>query len=326
VSGGANSGSAKGTFPEIDHPLSIVFASLSFVYAIGLLIVNLNLRAKGLSEVDLARPGYLLVGGLWTFLVVTPLSFYYLPSWCRAERRQMNEEIREGAHFVSWLLIKIWRVWRFSFYVVGYFFIVIYIALYITGWKLGCIGYSEYFFALFLGVLSAGSLVRVFSAAIDHTRTFPETNGKFRPLAFEALGAMALLVFALIFYSVWAYPHIMRGYGGGYELKVELALSDPSPSSVPWNCADIQISPDGKLVGPALLVLENSSYLFLETDPDSLVESKNKAEKTSVPCPETTEQQKTISIKRESVATVLIVGNSRIGLGYQLIQRLCRHF
>jgi hypothetical protein len=305
VSGEANSGSRI----SISELTPIVLASLSLVYAIGLLIVNLNLRAKGISEVDLARPSYLLVGGLWTFLVATLLSSYYgFRYWLPAEWHQIKEGRRKGARFGGNLWSQIKRASRIGYFLVIPFVAVVVITLYITGWKLDHGGNIKYVLPIVFSAISAGVLVRL----LVHTRTFRETNGKFGHLTFEALGAIVLLFCALIFYSLFTYPHIMRGYGGGYELQVDLVLSPPSPSSIPWNCTDIHISPDRILVGPALLVLETDSDLFLETDPDLPVQSK--AGKTSVPsCPESADLQNTIRIRRESVATVLIVGNPRIG-------------
>jgi hypothetical protein len=54
-----------------------VVPALGFIYATGLFVVNLNLRREGIIDLDLAKPGYLIVGGLWAVLTGTLLCFYF---------------------------------------------------------------------------------------------------------------------------------------------------------------------------------------------------------------------------------------------------------
>jgi hypothetical protein len=53
--------SARRFFPAISELTPIFLVGLGFMYAMGLLIVNLSLHSKEIVEIDLAKPGYLLV-------------------------------------------------------------------------------------------------------------------------------------------------------------------------------------------------------------------------------------------------------------------------
>lgn len=272
--------SAKRFSPTISGLTRFIFVGLGLMYAIGLLIVNLNLRTKGLVQLDLARPGYLLVGGLYTLLVGSLLSLYYLT---RAEL----EELRGGK---VWRKITWERVGRWGYLagaILGFFVF----SLFITGWKLGLVSGAKYLLAIVFIAL-------VYVPSRRDRATFRNflRDGKFGPGLFvEILTTIMAVLITLAAYSLWVYPHILRGVGGAYEPIVELVLS--ASSSIPWKSATIATSSDGKLVGPVGLVLETDSELFVESESQS--KSQNAGGKKTI-----------IAIRRESLSAILYTWES----------------
>src|SRR5438552_2903440 len=61
-------GSAIGAYVAQLAQVSIV--GLGVLYAIGLLVVNLDLARHGVVNLDLARPEYVMAGGLWLFMAL----------------------------------------------------------------------------------------------------------------------------------------------------------------------------------------------------------------------------------------------------------------
>src|SRR3989338_6954425 len=65
--------------------------SLGLLYAVGLLIVNLDLARYGLVSLDLARPEYLITGGLYALLCGLPLV-----AWDIAASKHRTETANSG--------------------------------------------------------------------------------------------------------------------------------------------------------------------------------------------------------------------------------------
>jgi len=85
---GANM-AAKDTFSEneswwdrVTRDLALdVAATLAVLYAVGLLIVNVDLGRHGVVAVDLARPEYIMVGLLWAILQLFTIAVILFVIW-----------------------------------------------------------------------------------------------------------------------------------------------------------------------------------------------------------------------------------------------------
>lgn len=265
-------------FRAISELSPFVVVAIGLIYTVGLFIVNLNLRTEGLVELDLAKPGYLLVGGLWALLVATLLSFYFLA-------RGELEQLKTGNF---WRKITWERMKRWGSFASGVVLFVLF-ALFIARWKVDPVSGAKYFGSI---ILSAA----LFIPGRTTRETFRNLlgRGKFEPkVFFEILTTIVMIVFGLVIYSLYAYPLIIRGIGGGYEPTVELVLS--GPSSIPWKTARIATSSGGQLVGPVRLILETDSYLYVGSGP---------------PPGNTPGKRITIAIRKESLSAVLYMWDS----------------
>src|ERR1019366_7381252 len=80
--GGGNQPEQESLWDRISRGLVVDFATaIAAFYAIGLLIVNLDLGRYGLVAVDLARPEYVVVGLLWTILVTLTIAAIWFVTW-----------------------------------------------------------------------------------------------------------------------------------------------------------------------------------------------------------------------------------------------------
>jgi len=67
---------------RITRDLAVSFATaMGVLYAVGVLIVNLDLGRYGVVAVDLARPEYVMVGLLWTVLVTLTIAVLWFMFW-----------------------------------------------------------------------------------------------------------------------------------------------------------------------------------------------------------------------------------------------------
>lgn len=115
---------------------------------------------------------------------------------------------------------------------------------------------------------------------------------------FEILLGTIVLLGAMVLYSVWTYPYIIRSIGGGYQPIIELVF--PGPSSIPWKSESIATSLDGKLVGLVRLVLETDSELYVASESAS-------------------DKRATIAVRRDSLSAILYSWKS--GTRPYLLQR-----
>lgn len=222
--------------------------TLGVLYAIGLLIVNVDLARYGMVNVDLARPEYVMAGGLW--VVLTLMSAWGLKRALVATLgmvrvpRSIARTILGLADVVTstltgpllllvWILTPVWietQPWR----------------------SVGTV----------ILVVLANGLIVVWAA---HRLGNVRGEGLGDIITNELPGALAAYVppvFAmLLLYATIVYPHVPRQYGGGRKPIVHVFMTELPP--VNWDALGYPLQRDVRVVGPVLLVLETAGQVVV---------------------------------------------------------------
>ena len=219
------------------------------LYTIGVLIVNMDLARYGVVNLDLARPEYLLAGGLWSF--VTLIMVATIQFGLASVKRNYS---RRGWRKVLFLCLD-------AVGLIGTPFILLPIVrlegLYEPPvWKNALIP-SACLYLTALGPLllvqRVGRLVRDESDAIKGLVTFLNRSDFFNVLSLTLLG--------LSMYSTQVFPFLPKYLGGGSKPMVQIVLSETP--RLDWSVVGGRNGEDGKTVGPVVLLSETGTMFVI---------------------------------------------------------------
>jgi hypothetical protein len=229
-----------GRLTRLSEPLShitpLAALILAGLYTVGIIIVNLDLGRHGLFHLDLARPEYVMAGGLWAVLTLAT-------TW--------------GIHVVVSRLRWSGEPWRRRLWN------LIQAAALIPGpasLLLGAVGYDagdERWWWLFLAigvVVANGSAVWLTGGVVRETLRNVENLG--------AISAVFWFLAVLGLYTTIVFAFIPKGFGGGQKATVQLLLTETGPHS--WAPYSVAVSQDGRRIGPVLLLLETPNMLVVK--------------------------------------------------------------
>jgi hypothetical protein len=258
---------------RIARGLVVDFATtIAALYAVGLLIVNLDLGRYGVATTDLARPEYVMVGLLWAILVTLTTFAIWFTVWFVPE---VMRPIPSSRYFEA-------KVWASLLSVsLG---VLIVLSLYILVLMIVC-GVREpndifhpWFLNLVIGLLMQAipillegwNLKNVKSLIIGKSKSIlvpapplRETSESTRILAlYGAIGtSVAFALLGLFAYTRLVFPRIPREWGGGGKPVVELFLTEKLP--VFANVKDIPSTADGRRIGPVICILETDRIVVI---------------------------------------------------------------
>lgn len=233
--------------PQLSRTLVVGVGSL---YAAGLLIVNIDLARYGLSNLDLARPEYVLAGALWA-VVVGPTSLLatillrriITASW----ERQWTNAFRwliplalSGAVVPGTALAAAAAFGRLGLSHVE---------------RLKMVAELSGLSAVITGIAALAWILLTSALALPPVRRTAELRVVFSALA--AVLAATILVTMLTLYSLVAFPRIPKHLGGGRKATVELGLSENTSGLM--KRLGLPVSADGLWVGPVSLVLDTTT-------------------------------------------------------------------
>ena len=248
----AQAGQATGFWQDLPR-LGVV--ALGGLYVVGVLIVNMDLARYGVVNLDLARPEYLLAGGLWVFLTLT------MSVTIQVSLDSVRRNYAAGG----------WRAWLFVpldlLGLIGVPLILLQIVrlegLYYDppSWKAVLIPYAT----LYLNGLGPLRLVerlkrvlRTQSGALQGFATFLKRT--------DFLDPLSLLLVGLTVYSTQVFPFLPKYFGGGSRPIVQMILSETP--KLDWTVVGGLKGEDGKTVGPVALLSETSTmFVIRHVDP-----------------------------------------------------------
>jgi hypothetical protein len=284
---------------RITRDLALSFATtMGALYAVGLLIVNLDLGRFGVVAVDLARPEYIMVGLLWAILVTLTIAMIWFVFLF------VSDVMRRNASSWAAFLVVVMVV----FVALAFYLLVLMIVC-------GDIDldnlFHPWFLKLVMGLaIQAGLilLLKVVSSVLIKGQGKsilvavsppPEEYESWRMLALLlAMGAsVSVGLLGLLLYTTFVFPQIPREWGGGDKAVVDLFLTDKLP--VFTSRKDIFPTTDGRRIGPVLCILETDRML--------IIAPLNYSQRTN-------NHRETIAIDRKLVIAVVYEG-SRFGFG-----------
>ena len=235
-------------FSEAAQLIAFVVGGL---YALGLVIVSVDLGRYGIVHLDLARPEYIVSGALWVTVVLAPVVTSVL------------------GLLSAWDSIKVRSFKGFSLAVIGIslsgFVWPVAMMLYLSspiehGWLL-TMGLRH---LLVLAVSTTAAVFCFLPTLIFARLTFGQ-GGHWRSNAVSLFAVVAALVVSVAYatwvYTAFAFPELDRAFGGGRKPVVQIALRQEAPPS--WEVTGMPISADGTIVGPVLMVLERSDAIVV---------------------------------------------------------------
>ena len=274
--GGENQREHESWWDRITRGIVVnVATTIAALYAIGLLIVNLDLGRYGLVAVDLARPEYVMVGLLWAILVTLTIAVIWFIIWL------VLDVTRPSAHFRPFG----WTARLLSLVVVVPSVLAFYILVLriVSGGGLKDM-FRHWFLNLVMGLVTQALLIFVIVWFLFLLRPIirgerksagrpvsilwlpaspPDAPGSSRIMAvFVAIGtSVAFGLLGLIIYTVFVFSQIPREWGGGTKQVVELFLTEKLPVFADRN--DIPLTTDGKRIGPVICILETERVLII---------------------------------------------------------------
>jgi len=245
----------------------VVIAGL---YAVGLLIVNINLAQYGLVRLDLGRPEYIVAGALWGFFAITT-------AWCI-----LAVDGKRGLPRVFGLPSSVWRHF-ISFVSANIVACVLFVSInqrtpFFVSLDLSRIGLAG------LSIVVSGLFLDRPMRRLQGNLALPiaERSGGGLWQMIPSVGPHALINFALLtlpslaLYATIAFPELPRGLGGGRQPAVELVLSEMP--DLPWSDLGVPVAFERKRVGPVLLLLETDHVMiFTRTQGGQALFSRSEA-------------------------------------------------
>jgi hypothetical protein len=100
-------------------------------------------------------------------------------------------------------------------------------------------------------VIAAGYAFHSFRAAATQSERLPAVLLQTLGFAFGSVIVVLMLIFNLTFYAILLYPDLPKRLGGGTKPHVLVVLTEPHAVH-----SDLPISKDGRVIGPAALLLD----------------------------------------------------------------------
>ncbi len=275
--GGGNQPEQESLWDRISRGLVVDFATaIAAFYAIGLLIVNLDLGRYGLVAVDLARPEYVVVGLLWTILVTLTIAAIWFVTWLVLDvtwPSALFKPFGRAAGLLA-LVVVVPSVLAFYILVLGV----------VSGGGLKDM-FHPWFLNLVMGLVVQSLLIMVTVRVLFLLRALirgerksaerrvsillfpfppsPDAPESSRILAlFLAIGtSIAFGLVGFFVYTLFVFSQIPREWGGGTKQVVELFLTEKLP--VFADRKDIPLTTDGKRIGPVICILETERVLII---------------------------------------------------------------
>jgi len=233
-----------------------VVLSVGFLYVVGLLVVNIDLARYGVTNLDLARPEYIMAGALWLLAIGAPcglvsvLVMVLRKPWADKGRRVATCVVvfvmMVGAAFtfgallesMSRSLIGLGSSWtmldRLSD--IREFSAPVLVNLILS------------FLIILAGLWTYGALQRSRSEFLAYSCLFVPF-------------AILMFVFGLTVYALAIFPHLPRYVGGGKKSVVAIALRETRPELT--GRLTFPMSPDGRWIGPVSLVTSDEKAITL---------------------------------------------------------------
>lgn len=216
---------------------------LGVLYVAGVLIVNIDLGRYGVVNLDLARPEYLLAGGLWAFMVLvvsitihvsldSAKQWYAARGWHAWPALLLYTVILLGSPFGLLLLVSLKRF------------------LTSPSWDLLLIPYAVYWNAL--------GILWFFRRA---TRAWQDESLTAFLKLFDFVGFFTFLLGGLTIYATQVYPVIPKYLGGGDKPIVQIVLSETP--KLDWSVVGGLKGENGKTVGPVELLSETGAMFII---------------------------------------------------------------
>jgi hypothetical protein len=236
-------------------------------YTLGLLIVNLNLARYGILSLELYRPEYVLVGALWTFLLLLPFIV-----WSQTT----------GVLFVAKRsFFKDSPISRPIFFLVGFYLSLSLFMEFISDdfgilTLKGLIPFTVFLFSVVAFFSLNVRDFKPFLAQFGIHRVASPSPPPDRPDFVHIPTVLLQMLCCLIAYSMLVFPHLRREFGGGKPTEIELVLSEKT--KLPWATDGLPVSSDGLTIGPALLLMETDKTVVITnvTNPTSDAFALNK--------------------------------------------------
>ncbi len=231
-------------------PARFSVLAIGSLYAIGLVIVNVDLGRYGLVHLSLARPEYVMAGGLWAVLVAGSVGAIQVLG-PRLKRRYSSRK---------------WHKWLQMAVDVFSFSVAVPYAL-LMALKAEMIWTQPYWKTLVLVLILPANALAIL-AAYDHfmkARRAVTPGLRFLYSADPTFPAtMMIVVFAVGIYATMLFPQMPRYFGGGKKPVVWLMLSDSH--QLEGIGIDLPRSKDGRSLGPVKLLLETESLFVVRTN------------------------------------------------------------
>jgi hypothetical protein len=260
---------------------------VGLLYAVGLIVVNLDLAVYGVTSHDLARPEYVLVGVLWALLATPSIGSVAFLSHARERFRR-----REYGPVVTYALIVlllgvVLPLATALFFVASAPETVLPKALAVAVTNVAAAGTFWFFTWLSRPSSQASSAARTDAMALAESALSVV-------VAVVMLGIM--LTFGLLIYSYELFPHLGRHFGGGSRPVVELLLTADSGAGIRELGLPMRLSGDSSWIGPVILLLDGQEHLVLARERAS--------------APNVWPRPQAVSLSRRYVAAVRVLGLS----------------
>ena len=247
---------AAGALPFISHFAQAAAIVIALLYAVGLIIVNVDLGRYGLLSMDLARPEFILTGAMWAVLLLASISCYWMIS-AGVHHVRFNLKTFADRAFYTVVSLGIANI---------FLAIILFIGLHSHASPHGILW-------IFLGVLANSASLYPIGASFRR-ETQRHLGDKPLPLSSNAIMldspwklsgfslSLAVISFlaGIVWYTFFAFPYISRDWGGGAKPLVTLFLKEKPPTGIPFTA-------NGMTIGPVRCIQETEQSVIVGFDP-----------------------------------------------------------
>jgi hypothetical protein len=245
---------AGSAFGRVQGVAGVLVAMVGALYAIGLLIVNIDLGRYGLTSLNLARAEYAMAGGLWALLTLAVnAAFDAVVGHIRREWAA-GHRVWTVVHGILDVLVVLSTLTFVLALVSGGDFM--------NNWRTALI----IMWALILSSIFVGTAVSVGQAVAAQRPFHISTVWGFGTRIPNAVYSTALVLASVALYSTTVFPAALPAFGGGKKPLVLIVLS-PS-ADIPASTLGLTTSADGRVIGPVALLLDQGDFLLVRRLPE----------------------------------------------------------